>query len=60
MTSIWKDLLFLHGHLLHREELIWRHDSATEQPEQRAAPAAEKAPAAAAVKPRDCGTPACA
>lgn len=23
MHSIWKDLLFLHGHLVHKEDLIW-------------------------------------
>jgi hypothetical protein len=26
MNSIWKDLLFLHGHLLHKEDLDWRAD----------------------------------
>lgn len=24
MHSLWKDLLFLHGHLLHKEDLDWR------------------------------------
>ncbi|CAM5636149.1 hypothetical protein [Rhodanobacter lindaniclasticus] len=28
MSSIWKDLLFLHGHLLHKDDLEWRQDSA--------------------------------
>ncbi len=24
MHSLWKDLLFLHGHLLHKDDLDWR------------------------------------
>ncbi len=24
MNSLWKDLLFLHGHLVHKEDLDWR------------------------------------
>lgn len=31
MNSIWKDLLFLHGHLLHQDDLAWRRDIAPEQ-----------------------------
>ena len=27
MNSLWKDLLFLHGHLLHKEDLDWRPDA---------------------------------
>jgi len=27
MTSLWKDLLFLHGHLLHKDDLDWREDA---------------------------------
>ncbi len=30
MTSIWKDLLFLHSHLAHKEDLIWSSDVRTE------------------------------
>ena len=47
MTSIWKDLLFLHGHLLHKDDLEWRADTAAVQtPEANTA----EAPAAPAVK----------
>ncbi len=28
MNSIWKDLLFLHGHIVHKEDLDWRPDPA--------------------------------
>ncbi|WP_426687421.1 hypothetical protein [Rhodanobacter ginsengiterrae] len=27
MNSLWKDLLFLHGHLLHKEDLDWQPDA---------------------------------
>jgi len=26
MSSLWKDLLLLHGHLLHKENPAWRPD----------------------------------
>lgn len=26
MYSLWKDLLFLHGHMLRKENLAWRPD----------------------------------
>jgi hypothetical protein len=26
MNSIWKDLLFLHGYLVRKEDLIWREE----------------------------------
>jgi hypothetical protein len=29
MSSIWKDLLFLHGHLVHKEDLIWSAETRT-------------------------------
>jgi hypothetical protein len=29
MNSIWKDLLFLHGHLVRKEDLVWRTDTRT-------------------------------
>ena len=29
MSSIWKDLLFLHGHLLHKDDLAWREEATT-------------------------------
>lgn len=34
MTSLWKDLLFLHGHLLHKEDLEWQADTQTNQDRQ--------------------------
>ena len=34
MSSIWKDLLFLHGHLLHKDDLEWR--AATEAEDKTA------------------------
>lgn len=27
MSSLWKDLLFLHGHLVRKEGLVWRSDT---------------------------------
>jgi len=30
MNSLWKDLLFLHGHLVRKEDLAWRSDAHTE------------------------------
>jgi hypothetical protein len=29
MNSLWKDLLFLHGHLVRKEDLVWRSDTCT-------------------------------
>ncbi|MGY3041330.1 hypothetical protein ACVWWQ_002962 [Rhodanobacter sp. TND4EL1] len=34
MSSIWKDLLFLHGHLANKNELDWHADARPEQPGQ--------------------------
>jgi len=60
MSSIWKDLLFLHGHLLHKDDLEWRAETpaadtadteAVEAPVSRDAKAAELA-CCAAVWPR--------
>ncbi|WP_426701239.1 hypothetical protein ACPPVV_18015 [Rhodanobacter sp. Col0626] len=34
MTSLWKDLLFLHGHLVHKEDLDWRADIQANQASQ--------------------------
>lgn len=45
MTSPWKDLLFLHGHLLHRDDLEWRAEAA-----------AATTPATEAGKPADAAT----
>ena len=42
MSSIWKDLLFLHGHLLHKDDLEWRAETAgPETPDAEAAGTAE-------------------
>ena len=42
MSSIWKDLLFLHGHLLHKDDLEWRAETAApETPDAEAAGTAE-------------------
>ena len=30
MISLWKDMLFLHGHLVRKEDLPWRADIRTE------------------------------
>jgi hypothetical protein len=58
MSSLWKDLLFLHGHLLHEQDLQWHADIAPAQEATRTTmPAPESAPAK---HPRDCGTAACA
>lgn len=40
MPSIWKDLLFLHGYLQARDELVWRADARPE----KALPAAAATP----------------
>jgi hypothetical protein len=29
MNSLWKDLLFLHGHVLHTKSLDWQPDATT-------------------------------
>lgn len=48
MTSLWKDLLFLHGHLAHKNDLDWREDApAVEAPAPDAGEAASKAAALA-------------
>lgn len=58
MNSIWKDLLFLHGHLVRKEDLAWRSDTAPEQqPTEAATPLPQATPAR---QPRDGCTPACA
>ncbi len=58
MTSIWKDLLFLHGYLVNRDDLIWSSESAPKPSEGDAFPALPAATAARATQ--DCGNPACA
>ena len=58
MSSIWKDLLFLQGYLVRKEDLVWRSDTAPEPNKSEAKPV--QAVAVPSSKPRDCGTPACA
>jgi hypothetical protein len=48
MPSLWTDLLFLHGHLLHKD-LAWLSDT---QPTTTDAHTAAVAPTAAALAPR--------
>jgi hypothetical protein len=36
MNSIWKDLLFLHGHLVHKEDLTWSTEERTEADQDKA------------------------
>jgi len=45
MNSLWKDLLFLHGHLLHRDDLDWRPE-----PEPTPSPANDTAGSGDAAK----------
>lgn len=33
MNSLWKDLLFLHGHIARKEDLVW-HDETSAEPSQ--------------------------
>jgi hypothetical protein len=40
MNPIWKDLLFLHGHVVRKEDLIWSAETRT--PAQRAEADARK------------------
>jgi hypothetical protein len=35
MNSLWKDLLFLHGHLLHKEDLNWQPDAPASQAQDK-------------------------
>lgn len=48
MNSIWKDLLFLHGHLVRKEDLDWRSD--TRAAAERDRNAAKKKASVMAVK----------
>jgi hypothetical protein len=58
MSSIWKDLLFLHGHLLHRQDLEWAAETAPAQ-DATTAPLSQPTPAPA-TSSHDCGAAACA
>lgn len=58
MSSIWKDLLFLHGHLVHKDDLIWGADTAPKPHEADVTPALR--PVTPTRQPQDCGNPACA
>jgi hypothetical protein len=62
MSSIWTDLLLLHGHAL-PGHLLWRPNEGVDP--RRAGAALERAKAKPQAKPvvpaaRDCGKPACA
>ncbi|MFZ0870042.1 MAG: hypothetical protein WAM90_04860 [Rhodanobacter sp.] len=62
MSSIWTDLLLLHGHAL-PAHLLWRPNEGLDS--RRVGEALERAKAKAktqpvAPSPRDCGKPACA
>jgi hypothetical protein len=48
MNSIWKDLLVLHGHLVRKEDLVWRADTRTEAEREKSD--AKKKAGALAVK----------
>lgn len=60
MSSIWIDLLFLHGYLIRKEELAWQPDAApVHQPADR--PPVAPAPATLSpARPADCDKSACA
>ena len=32
MASLWTDLLYLHGYLIRRDDLAWRHDTEAQRP----------------------------
>lgn len=55
MSSIWKDLLFLHGHLLHKQDLDWRPD-----PEPAPSPAGDATGTGNAAKARCTALACCA
>jgi len=60
MSSIWTDLLFLHGYLIRKEDLAWRADTARAQ-QQAGRPSAAPAPTTTSpARPTDCGKSACA
>jgi hypothetical protein len=59
MSSIWTDLLFLHGYLIRKEELAWHPDAAPMPPPTNRPPVAP-APATTPARPTDCGKSACA
>ena len=58
MSSIWKDLLFLHGHLVRQQDLEWRVDATPPQDVSKVTPSLPQA--ASATHPDDCCTTACA
>ena len=58
MTSLWKDLLFLHGHLVRKEDLTWRRDAAPESAAPEATRSSPPAPQPAPSKEQ--GAAACA
>ncbi|MFC5527432.1 hypothetical protein ACFPPA_16945 [Rhodanobacter ginsengisoli] len=59
MTSLWKDLLFLHGHLVRKEDLTWRRDAAPESAAPEATPRSSP-PAPSKAPSKEQGAAACA
>lgn len=60
MTSLWTDLLFLHGHLVRKEDLVWRRDAAPESADADADAARSSPPVPSSVTSREVDTAACA
>lgn len=58
MTSLWTDLLFLHGHLVRKEDLVWRRDAAPESADADAARSSPPVPSPVTSREED--TAACA
>ncbi|OOG54092.1 hypothetical protein B0E47_13045 [Rhodanobacter sp. B05] len=58
MSSLWKDLLFLHGHLAHKDDLVWRDQagpaSSTKTAAETATANAVPAAKGGAKPPKDC------
>ncbi|WP_157510985.1 hypothetical protein [Frateuria sp. Soil773] len=58
MSSIWTNLLFLHGHVTHSGDLAWRPDAPRDEAGTRARPAAQTP--SACETPDGCCEPTCA
>lgn len=52
MSSLWKDLLFLHGHLVRKEDLLWR-DQTTPESTTAATPVDKAAAVKNSARPKD-------
>ncbi|MEP7185285.1 MAG: hypothetical protein ABI767_05540 [Rhodanobacter sp.] len=51
MSSIWTDLLFLHGHLVRKEDLAWHHEKCPEGDSSKTAVKADSSDAPLAASP---------